>query len=91
MSGDALDRMPTAQIVISVLWPSFLTAIVASGLFFSAFDPVDLVPFNLDFAVSPLAAYSIGFLLFWLIAAISSFGSVYLAIVNCRSLNQSDH
>ncbi len=91
MSGDALDRMPTAQIAISVLWPSFLTAIVASGLFFSAFNPIDLVPFNLDFEISPLAAYSVGFLLFWLIAAISSFGSVYFTLVNSRSLRQSDN
>jgi hypothetical protein len=86
MNPEALDRLPPTQIAISVLWPSFLTAIVASGLFFSAFDPVDLVPFNLDFEVRPLAAYSIGFLLFWLIAAISSFGSVYFTVVNCRSL-----
>lgn len=91
MNNDALDQMPAAQIVISVLWPSFLTAIFASGLFFSAFNPVDLVPFNLDLAVSPLAAYSVGFLLFWLIAAISSFGSVYLTIVNSRSLKQADN
>jgi len=86
MSPDGIDRLPASQIAISVLWPSFLTAIVASGLFFSAFDPIDLVPFNLDFTVSPLAAYSIGFLLFWLIAAISSFGSVYFTVVNSRSL-----
>lgn len=91
MSNDALDRVPTAQLAISVLWPSFLTAIFASGLFFSAFNPVDLVPFNLDFEVSPLASYSVGFLMFWLISAISSFGSVYFTIVNWRSLKQPDN
>ena len=74
--------MPTTQKAIAVLWPSFLTAIAASGVFFSAFDPLDLAPFNLDFEISSLAAYSIGFLLFWIIAAISSYGSLYFIIVN---------
>ena len=31
------DRLPRSQQAISVLWPSFIMAIVASGVFFSAF------------------------------------------------------
>ena len=62
------DRIPRSQQAISVLWPSFIIAIVASGVFFSAFDPRDLIPFNLDIDISSVAAYSIGFLLFWLLA-----------------------
>ena len=77
-----ISRISFTQQMISVLWPSFLTAIVATGLFFSAFDPRDLVPFNLDTEASPLAAYSVGFLVFWLVTAVSSYGSVYFTLVN---------
>jgi len=82
------ENIPCAQQVISVLWPSFLVAIVASGVFFSAFNPVDLIPFNLDIDISPLAAYSIGFFLFWVLAIISSYGTLYFTISNCRFLNK---
>ena len=68
-----------------MLWPSFVTAIAASGVFFSAFQPRDLVPFNLDLDLSPLAVYSIGFLLFWLFAALSSFGTFYFTLANSRA------
>ena len=82
------DRIPRSQQAISVLWPSFIIAIVASGVFFSAFDPRDLIPFNLDIDISPVAAYSIGFLLFWLLALLSSFGTLYFTISNCRFLKK---
>lgn len=52
-----------------ILWPAFLVACVAEVLFFSLFDPVD---FQLPFGLSRRAGYSIGFLLFWAIAAGSS-------------------
>ena len=82
------DTIPRSQQAISVLWPSFIVAIIASGVFFSAFDPRDLIPFNLDIDISPVAAYSIGFLLFWLLALLSSFGTLYFTISNCRFLNK---
>jgi len=85
------DRIPRSQQAISVLWPSFIIAIVASGVFFSAFDPRDLIPFNLDIDISPVAAYSIGFLLFWLLALLSSFGTLYFTISNCRFLEKQGH
>jgi hypothetical protein len=68
-----------------------LTAIAASGVFFSAFDPVDLIPFDLDIEISPQAVYSIGFLLFWLLGALSSYGTLYFTISNCRFLNKQGH
>ncbi len=78
------DKIPRAQQVISILWPSFICAIVASGIFFSAFNPKDLIPFNLDIDISPLTVYSIGFLLFWILAIVSSMGTLYFTISNCR-------
>lgn len=80
--------MPRSQQVIAVLWPSFLVAIIASGAFFSAFNPRELVPFNLDIEISPIAAYSMGFFLFWLLAFLSSFGTLYFTISNWRFLNK---
>jgi hypothetical protein len=79
----AYKQIPAVQKCIAVLWPSFLTAVVATGLFFSAFDPDDLVAFGADLEISRLGIYTIGFLLFWLIAAVSGFGTLYFAITNC--------
>jgi len=88
MSAPLPDKIPRMQQAICVLWPSFAAAIVASGVFFSAFNPKDLVPFNLDIDVSPLAAYTIGFFLFWLLAILSSTGTLYFTVSNCRFLNK---
>ena len=82
--------IPRAQRAIAVLWPSFISAIIATGVFFSAFNPKDLVPFNFDIDVSPLAAYSIGFFIFWVLALISSYGTLYFTISNCRFLSQQN-
>ena len=70
------------QIGIAILWPSFLIAVVATGLFFSAFDPEFLFPFNSDAEVSTLGVYSIGFFLFWLISAFSGVGTLYFSLTN---------
>ena len=85
------EKIPRIQKAISVLWPSFATAIVASGIFFSAFNPRELIPFNLDVEVSPLAAYTIGFFIFWSLGIVSSLGTLYFTISNCRLLNKQDH
>jgi hypothetical protein len=83
----AEKQVPKSQKCIAVLWPSFMVAIVATGLFFSAFDPDDLYPFGEQTEVSRLGVYSIGFLLFWLVSAISGIGTLYFAITNCMRQN----
>jgi hypothetical protein len=90
MSAVIPQKIPRIQQAISVLWPSFIVAIVATGIFFSAFNPRDLVPYNLDIDISPLAAYSVGFFIFWIIAAVSSYGTLYFTISNCRFLSKQD-
>jgi hypothetical protein len=50
---------------IWILWPSFLVACVAEVLFFSVFDPV-------EWHGSRDAGYTIGFFVFWILAACSS-------------------
>jgi hypothetical protein len=76
-------KVPKQQKCIAILWPSFMVAVVATGLFFSAFDPDDLYPFGEQTEVSRLGIYSIGFLLFWLVSALSGIGTLYFAITNC--------
>lgn len=61
--------IPTTQKVIAVLWPSFLTAGVATILFFTAFDPQLLMAVGGYETISPLGGYTIGFFLFWLLTA----------------------
>ena len=83
----AEKQVPGTQKCIAVLWPSFLVAIVATGLFFSAFDPDDLYPFGEQTDVSRMGMYSIGFLIFWLITTIAGIGTLYFAITNCMRQN----
>lgn len=84
------QKLPRAQVAIAVLWPSFAVAVAATGLFFSAFNPRDLIPFNLDIEVSPLAAYSVGFFSFWLLGILAGYGSVYFTLSNARHAGRPD-
>jgi len=61
--------IPVIQRVIAVLWPSFLTAGVATALFFTVFDPLDLAALANYPDITRTGAYSIGFFLFWLLTA----------------------
>jgi hypothetical protein len=61
-----------AKTLMFILWPSFLVAGAAEALFFTVFDPTELTFFGETVNVSRIAAYSIGFFLFWAFAASSS-------------------
>ncbi len=66
--------------VALVLWPSFLAAGLASLLFFAAVDPRllrDAGPRMFE-DLDREAGYALGFLFFWLIAAVSSATSLFL-------------
>jgi hypothetical protein len=67
-----------------------MVAIVATGLFFSAFDPVDLLPFGHETGISPLGIYTLGFFAFWLITAASGIGTLYFAVTNCLRANANN-
>ena len=60
------------QRLIWILWPSFIVGGVATGVFFTLFDPRELALFGGELGLSRLAVYSIGFFAFWLFAAASS-------------------
>ncbi|MFT0533479.1 hypothetical protein ACMHYJ_11735 [Castellaniella hirudinis] len=61
-----------------ILWPSFLIGGVASGLVFALVDPLDLV-FLGEWRASRLTVYTLGFFLFWAMAALSSALTLRLA------------
>ncbi len=58
--------------LIWILWPSFVVAGAALAVFFTVFDPQDLHFFGEPLALSRMAIYSVGFFLFWILAATSS-------------------
>ena len=73
-----------AQNLAAILWPSFLAACLATGVFFGQVDPqaLDAITAQQDFSIE--AGYAIGFFFFWGICAISSVISVFLVRTSRR-------
>lgn len=66
------------QKAMTVLWPSFLAAIVAEGFFFSLFVPNDLpLPYS-GLELTAAAIYTVGFFCFWALTALASLLTCYL-------------
>ena len=52
----------------TIAWVSFLFAGLATMLFFATFDPVEIASLaTYPMTMSPLAGYTIGFFLFWIL------------------------
>ena len=66
--------------VLVVLWPSFLVAGIAEGVFFTVIDPQELYLFGQPVHFSKLATYSLGFLGFWAVCAASSLMTWFLQL-----------
>lgn len=64
--------VPRIQMVVAILWPSFLTSGLATILFFTLFDPVLLANMAGLPPVSHLGGYTLGFFAFWLLTALTS-------------------
>lgn len=62
-----------AKTAMVILWPAFLAAAALNALFFSMFDPSDLVMHGVPVEVEKLEAYAIGFGVCFIFSAISSF------------------
>ena len=65
------QEFPKCQKSISVLWPAFLMAGLATVLFFTAFDPVILLQETRFADTSRLGPCTVGFFLFWLLTTSS--------------------
>nr|WP_315466895.1 hypothetical protein [uncultured Undibacterium sp.] len=60
------------SMLMVVLWPAFLMACVGTGVFFSLIDPMELIVLDERLQVHMLGAYTIGFLMFWVLGIFSS-------------------
>jgi hypothetical protein len=67
------------QTLAWTLWPSFVVGGIAEGLFFTVFDPLELVVFGQPVTWSRIAVYSVGFFAFWAVCAASSAFTCYLS------------
>lgn len=67
-----------ARRLMWILWPSFLVGGVAEGVFFTLIDPQELYLFGEPVRWSATAVYSVGFFMFWGIAAASSALTAFL-------------
>lgn len=67
-----------------ILWPSFLIAGATSATVFALIDPLDLVVLD-HLRFSRQQVYAGGFFLFWLMAALSSALSLFMAPGNRRT------
>ena len=80
-----MNTIPLIQRVIAILWPSFITAGIATVLFTVAFDPAELF---FDYDISRLGIYTISFFLFWLFGAITAMSTCYF-LKPCESINRA--
>ena len=68
-----------SQNIAAILWPSFLAACVATGVFFGHVDPIDLDAISTPMMeFSSMAGYAIGFFFFWIVSGIASLLAVFL-------------
>lgn len=63
--------------LIPILWPSFLMAGVADILFTTLFDPLEILYRGEPLIEQRIAAYTIGFFVFWLLGIASSSMTCY--------------
>ena len=57
--------------LLTVFWPSFVTAIFGEIAFFAFIDPQQLYLMGRPVNWSPMAVYSVGFLMFWGLTALT--------------------
>ena len=65
------NQLPVVQQIVSVMWPSFLTASAATIIFFTVFDPTELGMIGGFPNITRLGGYTVGFFCFWLLTSIS--------------------
>lgn len=63
--------------LVYVLWPSFATAIVGEVVFFTLINPKELYFMGEPVHWSPVAVYSVGFLMFWALTALTAWSVLF--------------
>ncbi|HHJ35666.1 MAG TPA: hypothetical protein ENJ87_07860 [Gammaproteobacteria bacterium] len=80
-----MDSIPLIQRVVAILWPSFITAGIATILFTTAFDPAVIF---VEYDISRIGLYSICFFLFWCFGAITATTTCYF-LKPCSAINKA--
>jgi len=80
-----MNAIPLIQRIIAILWPSFITAGIATVLFTTAFDPAIIF---IDYEISRIGLYSICFFLFWSFGAITAMSTCYF-LKPCEAINKA--
>lgn len=57
--------------LVSIFWPSFVTAIFGEMVFFALINPQELYLMGQPVHWSPMAVYSVGFMMFWGLTALT--------------------
>lgn len=65
------NQLPLVQQIASVVWPSFLTASLATIVFFTVFDPQELGTIGGFPEVTRTGGYTLGFFFFWILTSLS--------------------
>jgi hypothetical protein len=76
------------RLLMAILWPSFLVAGAAEGLFFSYFDPREFAFADTYPDIPLLGIYTLGFCAFWTSCALSSALTGYLVTALPRDENR---
>jgi len=80
-----MESIPIIQRIVAVLWPSFITAGIATILFTTAFDPANLF---IDYDISRIGLYSICFFVFWGFGALTATATCYF-LKPCSVINKA--
>ena len=80
-----MNAIPLIQRIVAILWPSFITAGIATVLFTTAFDPTVIFA---DYDVSRLGFYTICFFLFWIFGAATSSATCFFS-KPCEAINKA--
>lgn len=86
MTFETLREIPRLQHWVSILWPSFVMAGVATILTFAYVDPRDLLRCGPE-EDCRLRGYGIGFLFYWLVSGFSSFFTCFF-LRPCENFNK---
>lgn len=68
-----------AQRLMWIAWPAFLVAGVLEMMVFAVLDPLDVPWLTEGFDLSRSGLYTIAFFVFWMVTALASALSVFLA------------
>jgi hypothetical protein len=80
-----MNAIPLIQRVVAILWPSFITAGIATVLFTTMLDPALIF---IDYDISRLGSYTISFFLFWSFGAITAASTCYF-LKPCEAINKA--